>query len=29
VRVSAGEVAKQSAQHDHLVKGFLENVRVL
>ena len=29
VRISAGELAKQSAQLDHLVKGFLDNVRVL
>jgi hypothetical protein len=29
VRVSAAELARQSAQLDHLVKGFLQNVRVL
>ena len=29
VRVSAGELARQSAEHDSLVKGFLDNVRVL
>lgn len=29
VRASAGELARQSAQLDHLVKGFLSNVKVL
>jgi methyl-accepting chemotaxis protein len=29
VRASAGELARQSAQLDHLVKGFLNNVKVL
>ncbi|WP_374308830.1 methyl-accepting chemotaxis protein [Dongia sp.] len=29
VRVSAGELARQSAELDSLVKGFLDNVRVL
>ncbi|TDQ80462.1 methyl-accepting chemotaxis protein [Dongia mobilis] len=29
VRISAGELARQSAQLDHLVKGFLSDVRAL